>query len=90
MAGSKGWPVLFTRMTSRTTAHEALARAFGFPDHYGRNWDAFSDCFGDFSAKHSGELLALVWKHADAAASAAPATAIETGAALLEALSHRA
>jgi RNAse (barnase) inhibitor barstar len=27
--------------------HEELARAFNFPGYYGRNWDAFNDCFDD-------------------------------------------
>jgi RNAse (barnase) inhibitor barstar len=27
--------------------HDVLARTLGFPDYYGRNWDAFDECFGD-------------------------------------------
>lgn len=27
--------------------HDVLARTLGLPDHYGRNWDAFEECFGD-------------------------------------------
>ncbi len=30
--------------------HELLARAFGFPDFYGKNWDAFWDCITDLAA----------------------------------------
>lgn len=71
-------------MTSRSAAHTELARTFGFPDYYGKNWDAFNDCFGDFVADHSGELVAVVWDHVDVAAHSAPATAIEVGWALLE------
>ena len=28
--------------------HELLKEAFGFPEYYGRNWDALHDCLGDF------------------------------------------
>jgi RNAse (barnase) inhibitor barstar len=72
-------------MTSRSAAHGEIARAFGFPDYYGRNWDAFNDCFGDFVEEHSGELIAVVWEHVEITTRAAPATAIEVGWALLEA-----
>ena len=27
--------------------HELLARQLRFPDYYGKNWDAFDECFGD-------------------------------------------
>jgi Barstar (barnase inhibitor) len=36
------------RMTSRQAAHDELAFAFGFPHYYGKNWDAFDHCFGDY------------------------------------------
>src|SRR5687767_5327855 len=36
-------------VTSDSAAHAELARAFTFPDYYGQNWDAFSDCFRDSS-----------------------------------------
>ncbi len=72
-------------MTSRHAAHAELARVFRFPDYYGKNWDAFNDCFGEFVADHSGELVAVVWDHIRVAASAAPATAAEVGWALLDA-----
>jgi len=71
-------------MTSRKAAHSEIALGFGFPDYYGRNWDAFNDCFGDFVQEHDGELIAVVWDHMDDAAKAAPATAGEVSWALLE------
>ncbi|GAA5179763.1 hypothetical protein GCM10023322_10550 [Rugosimonospora acidiphila] len=70
-------------MTSRSAARAQLARTFGFPDRYGKNWDALNDSFGDFVGAHSGALIAVVWDHVDAAARLAPATAIEVGWALL-------
>ncbi len=75
------------RMTSRQAAHDELALAFGFPDYYGHNWDAFNDCMGDFVEEHDGELFAVVWDAMDQAADAAPATAAEVCWALLESAS---
>jgi RNAse (barnase) inhibitor barstar len=71
-------------MTSRAAAHSELARAFAFPDHYGENWDAFDECFGDLIDRHSGDLIAVVWSHLDVSARLAPATTVEVGYALLE------
>ena len=33
--------------TSAQSPHEKLAAALGFPDYYGKNWDAFWDCIRD-------------------------------------------
>jgi RNAse (barnase) inhibitor barstar len=33
--------------TSAQSLHEKLAVALGFPDYYGKNWDAFWDCITD-------------------------------------------
>lgn len=35
-----------------------------FPAHYGKNWDAFSDCFGDLCEAREAPL-ALFWTDAD-------------------------
>lgn len=35
-------------VTSREELYALLAEAFGFPDYYGMNWDAFDECIGDF------------------------------------------
>ncbi|MGC4107767.1 MAG: barstar family protein [Thermomicrobiales bacterium] len=72
------------RMTSRKAAHAVFAEAFGFPDWYGGNWDAFHDCFYGFASDHADERVAVIWRHLDAAAAAAPATLAEVGWALLE------
>lgn len=71
-------------MTSRSAAHSELATAFGFPDHYGANWDAFDDCIGDVVERHTGSLVAVVWNHLDVSAAVAPATSVEVGSALLD------
>ena len=35
-------------VSSRDELHKRLACFFGFPDYYGRNWDAFDECIVDF------------------------------------------
>ena len=42
-------PVVIDLSAVRTASdlHELLARKLAFPDYYGRNWDAFDECFGD-------------------------------------------
>jgi RNAse (barnase) inhibitor barstar len=72
------------RMTSRHDAHVVLAEAVRFPDYYGKNWDAFSDCFGDFVEAHNGQRFAVLWEHIEVAAKNAPATTAEVGWALLD------
>jgi RNAse (barnase) inhibitor barstar len=74
-----------TRMTSRSDAHDELARAFGFPDYYGKNWDAFGDCLGDYLSDPAQGPHAVIWRHFAEAAAIAPATAVEVAWALLEA-----
>ena len=37
----------FSGAQSIGQVHEILKEAFGFPDYYGGNWDAFNDCLGD-------------------------------------------
>ncbi|GAA0721534.1 barstar family protein [Dactylosporangium roseum] len=69
-------------MASRAGAHRALATVFGFPDHYGANWDAFADSFADYLAARDEHIpVAILWHDIE---SAAPATAAEVGWALLE------
>jgi len=33
--------------TTREELHCLVAKAFGFPDYYGKNWDAFDECIRD-------------------------------------------
>jgi RNAse (barnase) inhibitor barstar len=72
------------QMTTRQQAHFQLHAAFGFPEWCGTNWDAFNDCFGDFVEENDGALIAVLWRHIDVGAQAAPATTAEVGWALLE------
>jgi len=34
-------------VTNAGDLHERIAAALGFPDYYGRNWDAFDECSTD-------------------------------------------
>jgi hypothetical protein len=70
----------FSRETTETF-HTAFARAFGFPEFYGRNLDAWIDCMGylddptmDMSRVHvvPGETLALVMENAEGLKSRCP------------------
>ncbi len=71
-------------MTSQFQAHSELHAAFGFPDWCGHNWDAFNDCMGDYVEENDGALIAVVWRHIEVAARAAPATTAEVGWGLLD------
>jgi len=39
--------------------HDLLKVSFGFPDHYGRNWDALSDCLEDFCSDGAAYRIEL-------------------------------
>lgn len=55
------------RMTDAESFHAEAMRAFRFPDYYGRNWDAFDECFGEIEFTHP---TALTWTSADRLAAA--------------------
>lgn len=38
---------------------DELARAFSFPEHFGRNWDAVSDCLSDFRDSRPRSLTVI-------------------------------
>lgn len=42
------------RFTSEEATHQALDEAFGFPEFYGRNWDALVDCLTDLDQPSAG------------------------------------
>ena len=35
--------------STKEEVHDRIAQALGFPDYYGRNWDAFDECIHDLS-----------------------------------------
>ena len=49
----------FSKADSLVQVHDLLKQALGFPEYYGGNWDALSDCLGDFCSdgeRHEIEL----------------------------------
>ena len=55
-----------TAMTDAHSFHGEVKRAFGFPDYYGSNWDAFNECFGETAFAHP---TAILWTAAEVLAS---------------------
>ncbi|MGP3966006.1 barstar family protein [Nonomuraea sp. 3N208] len=51
---------------TRAAFFEEVARALRFPDYFGRNWDALTDCLRDTGA------IALIVEHADELLSTEP------------------
>src|SRR5262245_30438492 len=39
---------------------DRIAKSLGFPPHFGRNWDALSDCLGDLDTQSKNGWLLLV------------------------------
>jgi ribonuclease inhibitor len=35
--------------STKEEVHHRIAQALGFPDYYGRNWDAFDECIHDLA-----------------------------------------
>jgi hypothetical protein len=42
---------------------DAFSRALGFPDWFGRNWDALEDCLCDLSWRHAAGYVLLIDGH---------------------------
>jgi RNAse (barnase) inhibitor barstar len=49
-----------TAITSVGTLFEEMARAFRFPDYFGHNWAALTDCLRDLRG-HPNTRIALLW-----------------------------
>lgn len=39
--------------------HSVISVAFGFPEYYGSNWDAFDECIRDYPPKECIEIRGL-------------------------------
>lgn len=46
---NRRYTVDLRQVTTKQELHLALKETFGFPAHYGCNWDAFWDCLGELS-----------------------------------------
>ena len=57
---SAGWRFVHldtTGVEDKTGLLDAAAAAFGFPDWFGRNWDALADALGDARSEHGTLVL---------------------------------
>jgi RNAse (barnase) inhibitor barstar len=52
-------------ITNESTLFEEMARAFRFPDYFGHNWSALTDCLRDLRDRENTRI-ALLWLDADA------------------------
>jgi RNAse (barnase) inhibitor barstar len=50
-------------INSEESFFSEVSRVLKFPDYFGKNWDAFHDCFGDFVSIEKGPV-ALIWRDA--------------------------
>ena len=58
----KSSPIVTIDVGTATTPdelHSTLADALGFPDYYGKNWDAFDECIRDVSLPSALEIAGL-------------------------------
>ncbi|WP_299399607.1 barstar family protein [Pelagibius sp.] len=69
------------RIVDRESFHDVFAEAFGFPDFYGRNMDAWIDCLSSLGSSDDGltqirapegGVVALQLDHADALSARCP------------------
>jgi RNAse (barnase) inhibitor barstar len=51
-------------VSTREELHSVLSGAFGFPDYYGRDWDAFDECIRDVALPPHVEITGLASLHA--------------------------
>lgn len=59
-AARKGFAGRLNGPSSKTALLDEIASALAFPDWFGRNWDALSDCLGDLSWLPVGPI-SLIW-----------------------------
>lgn len=64
-AGFEIATVAGTAITNPSTLFAEMARAFRFPDYFGHNWAALTDCLRDLRGRENSRL-ALLWVNADA------------------------
>ena len=75
-AGFEIVTVAGTAITNGSTLFAEMARAFQFPDYFGHNWAALTDCLRDLRGRQNARL-ALLWMDADASLAADVQTVID-------------
>jgi RNAse (barnase) inhibitor barstar len=53
-----------SEITDSGSFFQQAKKVFGFPDYFGKNWDAWNDCLGDFELSLKGKT-AIIWDDAD-------------------------
>jgi RNAse (barnase) inhibitor barstar len=53
-----------SKITDSKSFFEQAKVVFGFPDYFGKNWDAWDECLGDFEESLKGKT-AILWSNAD-------------------------
>ena len=61
---SERFTVDVASVSTREELHSVLSGAFGFPDYYGRNWDAFDECIRDAPLPPHLKIIGLASLHA--------------------------
>ena len=61
--GFKIFNIEGTSINSEENFFSEISKVLKFPDYFGKNWDAFHDCFGDFVSIEKGPV-ALIWRDA--------------------------
>lgn len=60
LEASRGGGLDVVTLDAAGDVFDAMARSLGFPDWFGRNWDALEDCLGDLSWRaDAGRVLLL-------------------------------
>jgi RNAse (barnase) inhibitor barstar len=80
------WRVDLADVREKGELLTALARAIGFPDWFGGNWDALQDCLGDLSWRPAPGYV-VVLEHCGGFAERAPKE-FQTGLEIFSAAAH--
>lgn len=57
--GANNLEIDLAEVTSPDQLHDLFAKAFQFPEYYGRNWDAFDECIRDIELPAQVQIVGL-------------------------------
>ncbi len=63
--GFKLYTIDGTKVLDEESFFETVAQTFEFPAYFGKNWNAWDECFGDFGRKLTDKRIAIIWKNFD-------------------------